>query len=262
MLNLLIRGSKNFLKIAFLLLLFSSGLNAQNIILKDLDGKTITNDTIEVVFHPTADHGWTELVFRVFLKNNSNDTIESGFIKKEFNLQKDEYHSFCFAGNCVDSSIHVSPYHAVIPPGGTDSSFSGHYRFDDILHVKSKCLVSYTFYDVKNNSDTAIVWVIYNTLLQTAINEFSKGDVLLSDAFPNPVNETLHLNYNLKNTSRGFRPFLIVKNSLGEFMQKQLLTEETGSISINTANWKPGVYYYFVSMNNNPIAFKKCIIVH
>jgi len=243
-------------------LLFSVRLNAQSIIIKDLDGKTVTGDTLEVVFHPGVDHGWTELTSRVFLKNVSNDSLEVGFKKKEFNLQADEYHSFCFAGNCVDSSTHVSPFHAIIAPGGIDSSFSGHFRFDDLLHVKNRCLVSYTFYNVKNTGDTAIVYVIYNTMLQTGVDESSKPNVFLSNSFPNPVNESLNINYSLKNTVYSSQTFLFISNTLGEFLKKQLLTQESGSLSINTVNWKPGMYYYFIFCGNVPIAFNKCIIIH
>jgi len=262
MLNPLIQISTNIIKVVCLLLIFSTGLNAQSIILKDESGTNITGDTIEVVFHPNSDHGWTELTFRAFLKNVSNDSLEVGFKKKEFNLQFDEYHSFCFAGSCFDSSTHVSPYHSIITPGGIDSSFSGHYRFDDLSHVKNKCLVSYTFYDVKNTKDTAVVYVIYNTMLQTGVDETSKAKVILSNAFPNPLNESLNLNYSLSNVIHSHQTYLIISNSLGECQQKQLLTEQNGSLSINTTNWKTGIYYYSIISGTILLANDKCIILH
>lgn len=254
-------GIKIF-KLVCLILFFSTSLNAQSIILKDVDGKTVNGDTIEVVFHPSANHGWTELTFYTFLKNISNDTLEVGFKKKEFNLQTDVYHSFCFAGSCFDSSTHVAPYNAIIPPADIDSSFSGHFRFDDLLHFKNKSLVSYTFYNVNNTVDSAVVYVIFNTLLQSWVDKSSKANVYLSKAFPNPVKESININYNLINIDQKLQPYLIISNSLGEIQQKQLLSLSRGSVSINTISWKPGLYYYFIMKGNVLLAGDKCMIIH
>jgi hypothetical protein len=260
--NLLFRNITNTLKIACFLLIFPTGLNAQNLILKDVGGNVVTGDTIDVVFLPGPDHGWTELTVEVFLKNISNDTLEAGLKKKEFTRKFDEYHSFCFAGNCVDSSTHTSPYHAMIVPGGVDSSFSGHFRFDDLLHVPNKCLVSYTFYNVNNPADSAIVYVSYNTMLQSGVSDYSSNNAFLSNAFPNPVNDFLNFNYNLLNTISSKQAYLVISNTLGQCQRKQLLTEDIGSISINTSDWKPGVYYYSILSGNVRLAYHKCIIIH
>jgi hypothetical protein len=260
--NLLIGKNFNTFLVVCLLWIITTGSTAQSLVLKDAGGNIVNGDTIEVVFHPGTDHGWTELKVEFYLKNISNDTLETGFKKKEFTRKSDEYHSFCFAGNCVDSSTYISPYHAIIAPGRTDSSFSGHFRFDDTLHVPNKCLVSYTFYDVNNTSDSAIVYVIYNTLYQSGVAEYVKANVFLSDAMPNPANEILNFNYQLFNTASSHQTYLIISNNLGECQQKQLLTQDIGSISISTINWKPGIYYYSIVNGNAVLAYHKCIVIH
>jgi len=260
--DLLILGNIKFLKIVSLLLIFSTGLYAQNLVLIDMNENIVTADTIEVVFHPGPDHGWTELKFEVLLKNISIDTIEVGLKKNEFTKTFDEYHSFCFGGNCVDSSTHISPYHAIIPPGKTDSSFSGHFRFDDLLHVPNNCLVSYTFYNINNPSDSAFVYVNYNTLNQLGIHDNDSSNIFLSDAWPNPVNEMLIFNYRLINTVSKLPTYMILLNASGKCLHKQILTQNIGSISINTIDWKAGIYYYFILCGNVISAYKKCLIMH
>ena len=260
--NLLIRKDINTFNIACFLLIFSTGLNAKSLILKDIGGNIVTGDTIDVVFYPGTDHGWTELKVEVFLKNISNDTLEAGFKKKEFTRKSDEYHSFCFAGNCVYSSTYISPYHAIITPGVVDSSFSGHFRFYDTLHMPNKCLVSYTFYNVNNTADSSIVYVSYNTMHQLGVNDHSTTNVILSNALPNPANEILYLNYRLLNTVSSHQTFMIISNSLGECLRKQLLTQDIGSLTIHTIDWKPGIYYYFIISGNVQLTYNKCIIIH
>jgi len=250
----------NALKILGLLTI-TTGLQAQSLVLKDKNGTNVTGDTIEVVYHPGPDSGWTELVAYVFPQNTGTTTLTLGAKKKEYDRQPDEYHAFCFGGTCFDSTTYVSPFHDIIAPVGTDSTFSGHYRFDNILHVPNEFLVAYIFYDVNNTTDSAVVYVKYNTMLQVGIEDHSASALFLSKAWPNPVTDILNFNYRLSGKAGCADACMIVTNGLGERLEKRALIQNEGTVSFETRNWMPGIYYCSVVVDNYAVATNKCIVI-
>lgn len=241
-----------------LLLGSSLYLCGQNLVLRDKEGNQVNNDTIEVVFYPTQNHGWTEITSEIYIENTSNDTLEVGFRKVQYNpIKEQEYHSFCFAGFCVDSSTYIAPFPTYILPGKIDSSFSGHYRFDDLLHEPGTYLVSYHFYNVNDSLDTAMVYVMYNTLNQLDIVE-NTNDLYVTKVFPNPAVEEISVSYRLPHTDKNY--LLLVTNFSGQCIYKQILPQESEIARINTREWASGIYFYSIVKENVCIIAKKFIV--
>lgn len=237
----------------------SLSLFSQHLILRNKEGKQVNNDTVEVVFYPTQNHGWTEISSEIYIENTTDDTLKVGFKKVQYNpIKEQEYHSFCFAGSCFDSSTYVAPYPTIIFPEAIDSSFSGHYRFDDLLHEPGTYLVSYHFYNWDDSTDTAMVYVIYNTLHQLEIKKNTTENILLN-AFPNPAVDKISINYKLPQNENEY--FLIVINVSGQTICKERLSQEIETITINTDTWVSGCYLCCLVKDNILLIEKKFMVV-
>lgn len=244
--------------ITFILLISSFYLCGQNLILKDKEGNHVNNDSVEVIFYPGQYHGWVEITSEIFIENIGNDTLEVGFRKVQYDTAKaHEYHSFCFAGSCYDSSTYVAPFPTYIYPGKIDSSFSGHFRFDDILHQAGKYVVSYHFYNVNDSLDTAMVYVVYNTLKQVSIEE-SFGNIFTLNAFPNPTTDRITIAYDMPAIEKNYS--LVITNVCGQCVYKQALQTTTKVINIDTKGWSSGLYFYGIVENTKCIITKKFLI--
>ena len=225
--------------ITFILLIPSFYLCGQNLILKDKEGNHVNNDSVEVIFYPGQYHGWVEITSEIFIENIGNDTLEVGFRKVQYDTAKaHEYHSFCFAGSCYDSSTYVAPFPTYIYPGKIDSSFSGHFRFDDILHQAGK-------------------YVVYNTLNQVSIEE-SFGNIFTLNAFPNPTTDRITIAYDMPAIEKNYS--LVITNVCGQCVYKQALQTTTKVINIDTKGWSSGLYFYGIVEDTKCIITKKFLI--
>ena len=251
----------NSVKLICLLMVGCVGLHAQTIKLKDKGGKVVNRDTLQLVFHPGADHGWTEIAVEIFAQNMGNVTLTLGAKKTEYNMHRDEYHAFCFGGTCFDSTTFISPFTDFVQPGGIDSTFSGHYRFDDILHAKSECLVAYTFYDVNNPDDSAIVYVNYNTMLQSnGLKADAAATLFLSEPFPNPANELVFFQCDPAFLNI---PVTFIINSLaGERVLTIQVPAGQETFSANTSAFPSGLYYCSMFENNVLRRITKLMVMH
>ncbi len=253
----------NLFKILCLFLAPTITLNAQSLKLKDQSGKDVAGDTLAVVFHPGPNHGWTELSIFIYPLNISDSALTVGLKKTEYNMHFDEYHAFCFGGSCYDSTTFVSPYNIFLESGKMDSSFSGHYRFDDLLHMPNECLVAYTFFNANNTADSAIVYVNYNTKLHlVGIQNHLESNKISSKAWPNPANEMLYMNYQFNTNVFSNYLTIIISNSLGEIICKQIISPNNNIVSFETKDWSPGFYYYSVVSGNGSIPTGKFVITH
>ena len=245
-----------------LLMILSSGSMAQSLKLKDIYGADVTGDTIDLIFHPDTNHGWSEMIVEIFITNISGATIDVGAKKTEFNVQPDEYHSFCYGGTCFLNNTFVAPsaFIPTITGGASDSSFSGHYRFDDLTHPGGICHVAYTFYDKTNPADSAIVYVNYNTLLLSADDGFDKANMFLSEPWPCPSSGIVNINYRLNDVRVSGTKYMVVSNMFGQRMAVIPVAEREGVISVNAGDWASGTYCCSVISGNGTIVSRRFLI--
>lgn len=166
-----------------------------NIVVRDANARVVNNDTITVVEGGVQQPPFTELICYLYAENNSNTVMNMGLKQTEFVLSANASHSICFAKLCYPSSVYVLPVTAMVPPTGIDSGFSGHYTFDKLVHMPATDLVAYTFFDADNPTDSAIVYVKYNTL--TAPPSSNVATVAAEagiNIYPNPATDVLHVN--------------------------------------------------------------------
>jgi hypothetical protein len=241
------------------LLVFTLSLHSQSFKIRDHYGNIVNKDTVAVIFHPGSNHGWTELAIDLYIQNISSSVKTLVVKKTEYDMRNDEYHAICFGGTCFDSTTFISPFKDPVNPGGIDSTFSGHYRFDDLLHPPGKCLVAYTFFDDSDKNDSAIVYIEYNTLEKSGItltNNFS----LVKSIWPNPSTGVVYFQFNTLNDNIQSCAVEIY-NASGQLLNtiKMVTGREGGSVDFNNM---PGGLYLLKINNGSEIseAFKIHIV--
>jgi hypothetical protein len=242
------------------ILVFSFNADAQNLKLKEVStGKDITGDTIILQSKYTTYKGVETLDLPLIVENTSSSAIEVGARKIEYEkLQKDVEHTMCFAGFCYDTSTYVSPFHVNLKAGSSDTSFTAHYLFDNKVHIRCVNHIAYVFYDVKNPSDSAIVYVNYNTVAKVGVKEEASKNNLISDPYPNPSKDLISFN---RNHAKGTIT-LKITNLLGEVQTVIEFPSNENVISINTSSMQSGIYYFTFYESNELINSKKIIVLH
>lgn len=238
----------NLLKISLIVLLPVT-LHAQHITIRDKSGNVVNNDTLSPVAEFVQKPPYTEIVCYLYAQNNSTATMHMGAKKTEFILSSDAEHSICFAFHCYQSGIYVSPNADTITPGGIDSTFSGHYRYLKLTHTPSIDLVAYTIYDVDNPSDSAIVYVKYNTMTPTGMQPINEPVTPLVNIYPNPASNSTAIIYSGKGT-------LQITDVQGKAVYNSTFDQK---LVINISTWAAGTYFVKLLDDKGDLAVTKML---
>ena len=201
--------------------------------------------------------GFESLDVAIKVVNTSAGSIVVGAKKiEEDTLQPDVQHTICFGGACYPTTTFVSYNHVTLATGTSDSGFIAHYLFDNTVHVRGINHVSYVFYDVANPSDSVVVHVIYNTIMNTAVGQLTHNYIALQ-VFPNPANEQLTFMHN--STSGGQ---LLLTNAFGQTVAAIAVATGDKQFSCNALNLPAGMYYYTFFTGISPAATGTIIVKH
>ncbi len=161
--------------------------------------------------------------------------------------------SFCFAGNCFDPSVIISPTVASINPNTIDTSFTADYAANGKSGVSS---VTYAFFNINAPGDTTKVTINYTT--SVGINEISKSDIHFSDAYPNPATNSTTIAYSYPKTAKTAE--IIISNILGSKVTEIQLNDFNSKKTIDISNLNKGVYFYSLIVNDKIYYTKKLIV--
>lgn len=186
------------------------------------------------------------------VKNISSVTSEVKCIRTIIENIEGTINSYCW-GVCYPPFVDTSTVAVIIPPQTTSFEFAGDHDPNGLVGVVK---VKYTFYDSHNSGNQVTVFVNYD-----ATNTGSAGDMqmqfFLSDAFPNPANNFVAINYEFTDIKNGA---LVIYNLLGTAVEKIDVSGKTGTVKINTSMYNEGLYFYSLLINNEVIRTQKLII--
>lgn len=226
---------------------------AQHIIIRDAKGHIVNNDTLEYVAEFTQKPPYTKIDCYFYAQNTGPSTMIMGARKSEIILHPNVVdHAICFAKQCFLSSVYVSPLHDTVASGAIDSTFSGHYRYDKLTLPPSRDLVAYTLYDVNNPADSAIVYVIYNTMPTSTGLYQTTGPFAALHAYPNPAGNTVNIVWNGALSSGN--PELIITNALGQLINRQNININANTFAMDISGWAAGTYYYSLIIKGERIS--------
>ena len=196
----------------------------------------------------------SEIVAEILVTNNSADSLEVKVRKIENFLVDSTECTFCW-GLCFPSNVFVSPWALNIYADSTSDMFSAHYN---PLGHAGQSTVSFVFFDDNNPNDSVMVVILFNGLY-TDVDENIAGNFNISEPYPNPASNNVSFNYNYE----GIRDAqLSIYTIVGSLVKEIKLTNNSGSLKINTSDLEEGFYFYKLTSENQEIESGKFIIKH
>jgi len=241
---------KNILLSLIFLTFALSGLKAQSFAFYDHDNNLIDNGSVfEVIEAPGS--GVAELLFTINIQNTSANELNVMCKKNYISVLDDTYNMFCW-GMCYGPNVMISDT-LTMASGETTANdyFSGHYYHND---NQGTTTIQYVFYDAENPSDSAYVNVNY-VLGYTGLG--SDFDNEISALYPNPVENTGYIDYNL-NFNDNAR--IVINNLTGAKVKEITLNNNQGTASVDVTDLFSGVYFYTVITDGKAINTGKLIV--
>lgn len=188
--------------------------------------------------------------------NNAEAAIDVK-VRKVINYEVPEsMNTFCWGGLCFSPTTIVSPNFLTVEAGATTTfeDFSGDYQPLGTSGISS---ITYEFFNAADSSDFAGAIVFYATTV--GINENILDNVELSNAYPNPANTFTTFDFDLNGIDNGR---LMIYNLLGSIVKEINITDNFGSVKVNTSDLEEGIYFYSMVIENESLKTHKLVIKH
>jgi hypothetical protein len=91
-------------------------------------------------------------------------------------------------------------------------------------------------------------------------DDTQKATIEISEAYPNPASQVLNFAYQLKNNNDEAK--VLIHNLLGSLVAEIKLSAFDSQVQIPVSDYKAGIYFYTISVNNQNVVTKKFIIKH
>lgn len=243
---------KTILLLSFSLMV--SGLWAQSLKLKDKQGNDITGATVNLACEPADQYA----SYKLDVENVSGSEKNVKVKKYELNtLDGVEGLTLCWL-SCYPPFVFETPDPIMIQPNQVVDVFEGDVTYGTTVH--GTFAAKFVFFDIDNPDDSSFVVVWYN-IGNVSRNESIAKTVKMTNAYPNPVtasSSVVNIDYKLPaNTSAGR---IKVNNLLGTTVSVSELTKNEGVAQINVSNFKNGVYFYTLIINNSSVITRKFIV--
>lgn len=189
------------------------------------------------------------------VKNISNVTLDVFCVREVIEEAEGTINVFCWGGQCYPPFVDTSSTATTIESQAVSYEFAGDYSPYGITGTTK---VKYTFYNVSNPDDHVAVIVNYDASDPNAI-AVSQKQFTLSKAYPNPANNTVSVDYDLRDVPNARIAFY---NLLGSKVKEIELTKSMGTLTISTSDFIEGIYFYSLLIDNDATQTQKLIVKH
>lgn len=243
---------KKILLIVYLLSIAAFVGYSQSLVLIDsVAGQLVNNATILKM----GNTGTGEIIQHIAVKNNSASGLDVMAKKSYISVLPNTTNVFCW-GICVGPDVFVSPDPIAIGPGSTNFlDFSGHYLPDTVTGITT---IRYTFY-VDGNVNDSVCFNVNFAAYPLGLEEINPKPAL-SNAFPNPANTDVNIDYVMPSGSR--ETSVIIRNVLGVVVNRQPITETSGKVTFSVNDLSNGIYFYSLVVNGEITLTKKMVVKH
>ncbi len=198
----------------------------------------------------------SEIEAPVSVKNVSSKPVEIVIERTNQKISGGQESFFCMGRTCYTPETKISAETKVLRPGEIYDGFKSVLRSG---MGKSTTQISYCFVNVADSEDKLCTTLTYQ-VESTESNDvlFFNDDISISSIYPNPINEVALFDYTVKKSS--IQPKIILHNVLGSIVGEYILNEYENKLKIYTQNFKPGVYFYTLNIDNQNLITKKFVI--
>jgi len=179
---------------------------------------------------------------KTFLLKNLNGNIGSSQKVK-----------ICLGDQCFDPKKELAKIKLVLAPGQIMTDLYVEFEMGIVGTMGSFDLI---FVNSENIRETFLVEARYdvtNPAIKTDGFEFE--DVTLSGVYPNPSSRVAHLDYQIKNPK--IKAKIAINSFIGNPVAEYSLDPERTTLSINVSDFKEGIYFYTLYLDNKNIVTKK-----
>jgi len=190
------------------------------------------------------------------LKNVSDRTLHILVRRDETQIGSSQKTYFCWAGDCTEPDGNQMFVSQIIKPGEILETF---LSVLDAGLDETVASLKYTFYDRDNPTDYIEVRLSYT--IKDQVNQglmYNSNRIRVSDIYPNPVSEMVYLDYTIFDEVTTAK--IVFHNVLGSVVGKFELNPIERIMKINTIDFKPGVYFYTLYVENEGKVTKKLVI--
>lgn len=187
--------------------------------------------------------------------NTSNNTIDVSVVRKSEILVAGHESNFCWGVSCYPPFISTSPTPQPIAPNGVDQTFKGQLNPNGISGLSR---VTYCFYNEANTADSICLEFFYDITL--GINSYNAGVDYLSQPSPNPANTMAAFSYRIINPKGEIS--LIIRDILGQNIQKITLNSSSKNFILNTSSFKQGLYFCSLMNGDKIVKATRLSVVH
>ncbi|MDF2158673.1 T9SS type A sorting domain-containing protein [Algoriphagus sp. CAU 1675] len=192
----------------------------------------------------------------ILLQNESNQT-KTFFLKNlSGNIGSSQDMKICIGEQCFDAKRDLAKIKFTLLPGEVITDL---YLDFGMGIAETKGSFDLVFVNQENIRDAFVVEVRYDVANPNAsVDDFDYEDLILSDVYPNPSNRVAQLDYKIKN--RQVKAKIAINSFIGNPVGEYELDEDRSSLVINVSDFKPGVYFYTLFVDNKNIVTKKLVV--
>lgn len=244
---------KKILLISLIFLLGHHYVTAQSLTVL-YEGAPLTNGAAITLTGEISNDPFYELKAYAKVKNNTDRAVSVILKRITHDTITGTENYFCW-GQCFAPWISVSPSAHTIAANDTtpDEFFTGYYA------PKQKAgttIIEYVFF-IESDVNDSISFLVNYVVTPSSLSDL-RSNSSLGNAFPNPANDKVSINYELPVGTMQAQIKLF--NLMGQAVAEQSVFNNKGKADINLSNLKEGVYFYSLHVNNQAVETRKLII--
>ncbi len=189
----------------------------------------------------------------IILQNESGQS--KTYLLKNFrgNVGSSQKVKICIGEQCFDPKRELAKIKLSLDPGEIVTDLYLEFEMGIVETMGSFDLF---FVNVENIRETFIVEARYSVSNpDKKIDEFDYKEIKLSDVYPNPSGRVAQLDYQFKNPK--VKAKITINSFIGNPIAEYELDPGRNSLSINVSDFKEGIYFYTLFLDNKNIVTKK-----
>jgi len=189
----------------------------------------------------------------IILQNESSQS--KTYLLKNFkgNVGSSQKVKICIGEQCFDPKRDLAKIKLSLHPGEIMTDLYLEFEMGIVETMGSFDLF---FVNAENIRETFIVEARYSVSNpDSKIDEFDYKEIKLSDVYPNPSSRVAQLDYRFNNPK--VKAKITINSFIGNPIAEYELDPGRNSLSINVSDYKEGIYFYTLFLDNKNIVTKK-----
>ena len=242
--------------------IIDNSANGPNFQLRDSSGNDITGDTLELnsFYDDVTNQSFVQNDLVRFYNNTPAKQIISVFRFEQLTINN-SYDQFCFGSSC-SPLMAAGSNRFLISTDSIEIAPNSYFPVDTIFSVRldsaksGNALYSYSFSDKKNKNNLGIIYVKWNVVDVTSLEENKMTSSF--SIYPNPAESSTTLNFE-KELNFNHQEIQVL-NILGEQVLSTPLRKGVKTFEFDVNAFPKGIYFVNVIINGERVNSKKMIV--